>query len=154
MARFYVLDASPLMLACRARSVEHVRESARFVDWKARALEHGARFIVPAVADFEVRRKLLHLRDLKAVDRLDDVIGRMTNLDIAPGVMKTAAELWAAARSAGRSLGDDRELNADVILAAQVLRFAGAGDRVTVVTENRDHLALFVDAWSWKDLTP
>ena len=150
MAQFFFLDAGPLMLACRWRGPTHTRDAALFAEWRMRAQSSGSRIIVPAVADFEVRRKLIHLGDRAALVLLDDLIERLSYLEIAPGVMKAAAELWAWAKSSGRPIGDDRGLGADAILAAQVQLYCGVGDRATVITENRDHLSFFVDARSWR----
>lgn len=59
--------------------------------------------------------------------------------------MRLAAQLWARARKTGRSVGDPKELNADVILAAQAMRA-----EAIVITENAGHLGQFVNTRSWK----
>jgi len=43
---------------------------------------------------------------------------------------------------------DPKELDGDVILAAQALQVGGA-----IVTENVGHLAQFVEAKSWREIT-
>lgn len=50
--------------------------------------------------------------------------------------MRTAAEFWAAARQRGEPTADDKALDADVILAAQVVLLAAGQDDVIVVTTN------------------
>ena len=58
--------------------------------------------------------------------------------------MTKAAELWAESRRLGRPTADPKELDGDVILAAQAL----AADAV-VATENVGHLSRFVLAKHW-----
>ena len=59
--------------------------------------------------------------------------------------MRQAAALWAQAKQAGQLNADPRELNGDVILAAQALQIGAI-----VVTENLGHLSLFVRAVDWR----
>jgi hypothetical protein len=68
--------------------------------------------------------------------------------------MLKAAELWAAARRAGIPTAPPDALDGDVILAAQAILSAGAGNIVTVATDNVGHLARFVDAQSWEKIVP
>ena len=46
----------------------------------------------------------------------------------------------------------DKELDADVILAAQALLFTGLTDTLEVATYNERHLARYLDARHWKDI--
>jgi len=62
--------------------------------------------------------------------------------------MRRAAELWAQARNRGTPTAPPEALDADVILAAQAER-AGA----IVATENVGHLARYVTARHWRDIT-
>jgi len=68
--------------------------------------------------------------------------------------MLRAAELWAAARRAGRPTAPPEALDGDCLLAAQALLAAGSGDVVTVATDNVGHLARFVDARLWETIVP
>lgn len=61
--------------------------------------------------------------------------------------MLKAAELWADARKRGKPTADPKELDGDVILAAQALQA-----NAVVATENVGHLSLFVEARHWKDI--
>ncbi|HLH22492.1 MAG TPA: hypothetical protein VK066_08205 [Chloroflexota bacterium] len=72
----------------------------------------------------------------------------MTYLPLTTATMQRAAELWAAARRRGMPTADPKELDGDVILAAQALQVGGA-----IVTENVGHLAQFVEAKSWREIT-
>ena len=59
--------------------------------------------------------------------------------------MILAADLWATARGTGQKTADDKALDIDVILAAQVLDCGGQ-----VVTTNRKHLQRFVPIFDWE----
>ena len=72
-----------------------------------------------------------------------------TYLPIRTDAMRLAARYWAQARRMGRSVGDPKELNADVILAAQA-SLAGA----VIATDNVRHLAQFVEAQPWTAIAP
>ena len=61
--------------------------------------------------------------------------------------MLKAAELWAEARRSGMPTADPKELDCDVILAAQALGIDGI-----VATENIGHLSRFVAAKHWYDI--
>ncbi len=57
------------------------------------------------------------------------------------------AELWADARKRGRPTADLKELDGDVILAAQAQQA-----KAIVATENVGHLSLFVEAKDWTEI--
>jgi predicted nucleic acid-binding protein len=61
--------------------------------------------------------------------------------------MRRAAELWALARQRGTPTADPKEIDADVILAAQAERA-----QAVVATDNVGHLGRFVAAKHWRDL--
>jgi len=115
--------------------------------WFTEALRRGTELIVPEIADFEVRRELIRAGLVQSVQRLDALKAQLTYLPLDTQTMLRAAELWARARSQGIPTADPRELDCDVILAAQAER-AGA----LVVTENVGHLARFVTARHWRDV--
>ena len=68
--------------------------------------------------------------------------------------MRRAAELWADARKKGFATGDDKEIDADVVLVAQALLFAGLTDTLVVATYNVRHLARYLDARHWSEILP
>jgi predicted nucleic acid-binding protein len=123
-------------------------------EWLQRLLQAGHSVYVPEIADYELRRKLLHIDQRRALDRLDLLKLRIGYLPIATAVMLKAAELWAEARKTGIPTADPKALDADVILAAQALLLAKpAGEPSLVATTNVDHLGRFVDARRWQDIT-
>ena len=109
---------------------------------------------LPEIADYELRRKLLHMiakgqATAKSIERLDALGDDLDYLPLDTPVMRRAAELWAELRSRGAPTAGARALDADVILAAQAESVAG-----TVVTDNTKHLARIVDARRWTEIPP
>jgi predicted nucleic acid-binding protein len=111
-------------------------------------LGSGVAVIVPEIADYEVRRNLLLEGLTKSVARLDQLKEVLIYQPLTTDVMLRAAEIWAKARRTGMPTADDKELDGDVILAAQAEQ-AGA----MVATENVGHLSRFVDAQAWRDIS-
>jgi predicted nucleic acid-binding protein len=141
MNRPIVLDSGPL------GRIVHPRPNPEIIKWLNQQLSANISVIIPEIADYEVRRSLL-LADLtKSIVRLDQLKQVLNFLPISSAIMLKAAELWAEARKRGRPTADPKELDGDVILAAQALD-AGA----IVATENIGHLSLFVEARNWKEM--
>ncbi len=153
MSRFLVLDSAPLGL------LTHPQRNAEVVaitDWLAQCLLSGHRIIVPAIIHYELRRELLRANKSLGVARLDafsvQTPGRY--LPLSDEALRLAAELWAMARQQGRSTADVKDLDVDVILAAQALSFGPASSDITVVTTNPKHLSQFVIAKNWNEIVP
>lgn len=64
--------------------------------------------------------------------------------------MRQAAVFWADARQRGQPTADDRALDADVILAAQVATIESTHG--VVATTNVGHLTRYVQAALWRDI--
>ncbi len=110
-------------------------------------MESARPVYLPEIAVYEVRRSFL-LEDLtRALSRLDALRETLRYLPLTTEIMGEPARLWAQARKQGRPTGDPRELDGDVILAAQARAVGGL-----VVTDNIGHLSLFVDARRWQDV--
>ncbi len=136
-----MLDSGPL------GRIAHPKPNTDFIEWLKGLLQRGEEFIVPEIADYEVRRSFL-LNDLSiSLKKLDALKHTMTYLPIDTDTMLKAAELWAQARKKGRSTADPQALDGDVILAAQALKI-----NAVIITENIGHLDLFVDAKKWSDM--
>ena len=117
------------------------------IDWLEKALTTGAEIYVSEVADYEVRRNLLLHGKHESVRRLDELHRSLIYLPITISIMLHAAELWAIARRRGRPTADLKELDCDVILAAQALE-----QRAVIATENVGHLSQFCDARHWREI--
>jgi predicted nucleic acid-binding protein len=120
--------------------------------WVRSLLLKGYKVKLPEIADYEVRRELLRANKVAGVQRLDDWKQRLEYLQITTPVILKAAELWATSRQAGMPTADPKELDGDVILAAQAILAAEGGETVVIATTNVGHLSRFVDAREWPDI--
>lgn len=133
------LDSAPL------GELAHPRSNSQLAVWIDTMLAAGVIIYLPEIIDYEVRRGLLAANMLRSVRRLDQLKAVLTYLPLTTETMLDAAQLWSSARQRGQSVADPKELDGDVILAAQA-RQVGA----IVATENVGHLAVFVEARSWR----
>ena len=142
MIEAIVLDSGPV-----GRLV-HPRLNTEVSAWLDGLLAAGVTVYLAEIVDYEVRRGLLAANMARSLHRLDQFKAALPFLPINSDVMLEAAELWANARRGGYSVADPKELDGDVILAAQA-KEVGA----IVATENVGHLSLFVDARHWQNVT-
>jgi predicted nucleic acid-binding protein len=153
MARFILLDSTPLGLACRPRG--HVGGDAcrRWLDAIRLA---GIMVIVPEIADYEVRRELIRRGARMGLTRLDSLTVDLAYAALTTPIMRKAAEFWADLRRLGLPTAGDEGLDADAILAAQAALIGSPGDAVTVATSNLRHLGRFpgIDARDWPSISP
>ncbi|MGD9691788.1 MAG: type II toxin-antitoxin system VapC family toxin [Phycisphaerales bacterium] len=143
-----LIDTNILSTLCHPRMS---RETAKWFSDRIRDPK-GPSFTIPEISDYELRRKLLHLiRTGKAtkesIARLDALISRLGYDPITTGIMRCAADLWASARSEGKSTKAPESLDGDVILAAQAIEAKGQ-----VLTLNRKHLSRYITVLSPEDV--
>ncbi len=148
--RLVFLDSGPLGLLTNARGKPRPDLCRQWVKGLTAA---GVRVFVPEIADYEVRRKLIHIGAAAGVRRLDHVKAMLDYAPLTTDVMLLAAELWAAARRVGLATAPPEAIDGDCILAAQALRAAGPGDVITVATDNVRQLDRFVNAYPWETVT-
>ncbi len=140
-----MLDSGPLGRLTHADYSRNREHRA----WLASLLDHDVSVFLPEIADFEVRRNLIVENLTGSLANLDSLASLVTYVPITTADMRKAAALWAQARNTGLSVGDPRELNADVILAAQAIRLGA-----TIATDNIGNLARFTAARSWTTIKP
>jgi len=145
------LDSSPLSLLASPRRSADV---LAITQWVTVHLASGNQLYVPEVIDYELRRELLRAGKTFSVTRLDLLKLQLNYLPITTEVMLRAADLWAQSRRAGIPTGDPKKLDIDVILAAQALTLAVPAVDIVVATSNVAHLARFVTAELWTNITP
>ena len=146
MSNPIVLDASPLALLCHPNTqLQVVREINLWLEDRVTA---GSAVHVAEIAAYEVRRELLRAGKLRSIRKLDLLLAQLVYLPLDTAHMRRAAELWAHARQHGLPTAPPEALDADVILAAQAERVGAV-----VATENVGHLARFVPAKHWRDIT-
>jgi len=112
------------------------------------------RVYIPEITDYEVRRGLLAAGLSTRLARLEDLKATLTYLPVSTAAWLKAAELWANASRAGFSTDDKHALDGDVILAAQALTCGFAPGTFLVATDNPKHLARYVSADEWRNITP
>ncbi len=149
MSTLVFLDTGPLGMVTNPRAAE---QTERCSHWFEGLLARGVRVLVPEITDYELRRELLRAEKIEGLRRLDTLVTTLAYLPLTTAMMRQAAVFWAEARRQGRPTADDKALDGDVILAAQVVLTAtGYGDAI-VATENVGHLARFVTAYAWWDI--
>jgi len=115
--------------------------------WFQRELQEGTEICLPEISDYEVRRGYLH-KDLHVrLERLDQLKRITTYLPINTAIMKQAAHFWAQSKKRGHPTADPKELDADVILAAQATEVDGI-----VITDNIGHIGQFIEAKRWTEM--
>ena len=142
MSKKILLDSGP------PGRIAHPKANPEIVDWIQRTLTSGSTLILPEIADFEVRRNLILEGLNRSIARLNDLKQLLIYAPLTTSVMLRAAELWAQARKRGIPTTGLKELDADVILAAQAEE-QGA----IIATENVGHLSLFVEAYDWRQIS-
>jgi hypothetical protein len=146
-----LLDAGPLGLARNPRPSNEARACSI---WLEDLLSDGRLVVIPEIADFEVRRELLRIGRMRSIRKLDQLKRSLIYAPITTPIMLRAAEFWAEARIQGQPTAPDLSLDADVILAAQSVTLEEDTDLPAIVaTTNPTHIARFVDARHWLEIT-
>jgi len=153
MKQLVVLDATPLGLVTGSARQPEVQAINLWVD---ALLAGGHRLVVPAVADYEVRRELERLGRDRSLARLEAfyAVDPDRYLPLTDPALRLAAKLWAQARNRGTPTADPKSLDCDVLIAAQALTLPAAGAQLVVATSNVGHLAQFVPAALWTEILP
>lgn len=157
MSRILFLDTGPLGLLTNPKRPENTVEILR---WAAEHLRAGNRLQVPAIADFEVRRELLRLNRPTSIAALDAFIRLPQDryIPFTDNALQLSATLWARARNAGTPTADPKELDCDVLIAAQALEYQNLHEllpeQIIIATVNIGHLAQFIAADHWSNILP
>jgi predicted nucleic acid-binding protein len=149
MSRVIFVDSGPLGYALTPLVNDDHR---RCSEWLDALIVRGEQIAIAEIVDYECRRGWLRHDNLSALTLLDQVKAALTYVPITTETMLQAAQFWAASRKGGYATTDERRLDADVILAAQVATFDPAGAEVLVATTNVRHLARFVTARKWEEI--
>jgi hypothetical protein len=146
--RFIFLDSGPLGLLFQKAGVVPA-DACRA--WAKDRMAAGARLYVPEIIHYEIRRELLRLSKLGAMNSLEKFVRAESDRfrAVTSADFELAAQLWAETRRLGLPTADAAALDIDVILAAQVRNsWIPSGDLV-VATTNSKHLERFVPAERW-----
>lgn len=154
MSRAVILDSGVLGLI--TKPIKKTEEDRSITKWTIDLLLAGNRLLVPAIADYEVRRELVRIGSTRGISSLDTWNSAITDrfLDLTNRDLRLACRLWAQARNAGTPTSDPKELDADVLIAAQALNLGLQPLSYIVATTNVGHLSLFVPADLWRNIKP
>lgn len=153
MSRVIVLDTGPLGLL---PSPKRSAATASCAAWAVGILRAGHRFVVPAIADFELRRELERAGKTQSLVLLNawNAASPGRYLSVTDSALRLAAKLWAQARNARLGTADPKELDADVLIAAQALDLGISPPGMVVATTNVGRLSRYVPAELWMDVLP
>jgi len=145
------LDAGPLGLLTHRKDNKEAEACRR---WLASKIAVGSQIIVPAIADYEVRRELIRAGKSRGISRLDEFLRAAPDryLPLTVEAFRKAAELWAKVRNEGLPTAGPEALDADVLFAAQLLTSKFMSDTLVVATTNPKHIARFLDAREWQNI--
>ena len=151
--KLIALDTGPLGLVTHPRpSPEAAACLERVLEW----VEAGVRVLVPAVADYELRREYLLRNSTSALKRLDELPELLEYVPLSDAALRHAAALWARTRQAGRATADPKALDGDCIIASQVRLEAealGLGeDEWIIATVDVGDLTRLAPAARWRDI--
>ena len=151
MRQAIVLDSGPLGLLTHPSGSASARECT---EWLAGLLiEPDVAVILPEIIDYEIRREIIRAGFRYGLIELNSLKSRLTYLRLTTEALLLAAELWARVRTQGRQTTGDKELDIDVILAAQALLLSADYDTVVIATTNVGHLSRFIEARGWQEIT-
>lgn len=153
MSRVIILDTGPLGLLTNPKKTPEARAITR---WALDMMTAGHRLVVPAIADYEVRRELERAGRRQGLAQLDAFNAARADryLALSDRALRLAAKLWAQARNAGIPTADPKELDCDVLIAAQALTLEVSSADMVIATTNVGHLGRFVPAALWTNITP
>lgn len=149
------MDSGPLNEIIKPQPSTDVIRWLRFIDKNRIAVR------VPEIIDYELRREIV-LQYLvgkndssKSINRLNKYRKTERFIPINPSVTLTdACEIWAELRYIGQGTSDVKNIDVDVILAAQALSMKKDFDEVIIVTGNLSDICRFcyldIKVWDWK----
>ncbi len=127
-------------------------------EWFYRLLARGIYVITSDICEYEVRRSLILASfintTVQGIENLDELQQVIDFLPLTKDVMQKAALLWAEARSQGISTADEKNIDADIIIASQwqLLTEDFPGQYIVIATTNVKHLKRFTEAKLWKNI--
>jgi hypothetical protein len=153
MSRTIFLDTGPMGVLTNPKRPP---ETVAALGWAIALMSAGHRLMVPAMADYQVRRELERAGKTAGIATLDAWNGARPDryLPLSDSALRLASRLWARARNAGTPTGDPKDLDCDVLIAAQTLDTSIAPADLVIATVNVGHLSLFVPADLWTNIVP
>jgi len=147
------LDTGPLGLITNPKTSP---ETIAAAEWVYNMEAAGHRFLVPAIADYEVRRELVRAGKIRGVAMLNAFNSAEPDrfLSLSDPALLCAADLWARSRNSGVPTADPRELDGDVLIAAQALDAGYPSTDFVIATTNPGHIEQFAPCDLWTNIQP
>jgi hypothetical protein len=155
--RIIFLDTGPLGLVTNPKKPTLTVDA---LQWAANHIRAGNRIMVPAIADYEVRRELIRLGKTAGIVSLNAWNSAPSDryVPLTDSALQLASTLWAQSRKAGAVTADPKELDCDVLIAAQSLEYQAvhglASNAIIIATVNIGHLSHFLPADLWQNIHP
>ncbi len=132
-------------------------EAAACSAWVATLTRNGVRVVVPAIADYELRREYELRNAFKAISELNTAKSLFGWLSITDETLQRAAQLWAQSRRMGQPTSDAKALDGDCILVAQTQleaeRLNLQPNQWIIATTDVGDLPRLAPAQRWSDIT-
>src|SRR5436305_556454 len=105
MSKTIFLDSGPLSVLTNPKLPP---ETVRIIAWAIAMRKSGHKFVVPAVADYEVRRELERAGKVASIAALDAWNSAAADryLPLTDSALRLGSKLWARSRKAGTSTSD------------------------------------------------
>jgi hypothetical protein len=148
-----LLDSGPVGLLTHPRRNESLARACN--EWAEIVARSGHRLVLPRIIDYEIRREIMRIGNLKSLARLDFFEATTDVMELDAYVLRAAANFWATARNLGVPTADRHHLDIDMILTghAAVMAERHPGDEVVIATGNVRHLRRFADAREWASIS-
>lgn len=143
------LDSGPL---AQLTSPKLPPATVAILSWAKSMRVAGHRFIVPAIADYEVGRELERAQKHASIAELNT--WQDEYLPLPDSALRLASRLWAQSRNAGMPAADSKELDGDVLIAAQAIDMGFPVSDFIIATTNRGHLSQFARCDLWTNILP
>jgi len=153
MSRVIVLDTGPLGLLTNPKRTPEPRAIAH---WALGIMAAGHRLLVPAIADYEVRRELERLGHKKSIAQIDAFNAARADryVPLTDSALRLAESCGRKQRNAGIPTADPKELDCDVLIAAQALTLDVPSSELVIATTNVGHLSRFLTVDLWTNIAP
>ncbi len=155
MSRVVFLDSGPL------GEVTKIHPSNDAIRWVNFVKEKRIALRIAEIIDYELRRELTlqglrgEINSYKSIRNLNKYRQTKQFLPLDSSVTLTdACDIWADLRFNNKGTADIKNIDVDVILAAQVLSLKNKFNEIIIVTDNVEHISRFqyldVKVWRWK----
>lgn len=148
MKRVVFLDSGPL------GELTNPRLRPQTNQWTQFAKKNGIALRVAEITDYELRRNLILEELEKSISNLNKFKQTQRFVPLTSEALLQAGEIWAWLHKNGQATSYIKNIDVDVILAAQALSQKEYFDQVIILTQNLKHISRFSDfgifTWDWK----